>query len=707
MTTQDTSFFFGQGKQSDTMPMDRWDRYLLPDADGTTRGWTRATTFADSLANPYALNQWQQRQVALGLGRRPDLLALASTISGPEDKQALKEIVEQAHEAAGTHAQANLGTAVHRARQNLIKYGTTPPAELAGDVDAMNSIVAKYGYQPVPELVERVCVIPEYHVAGRWDEVWRCPDGKLRIGDTKTGKVEPYNHLKFCVQVAVYAHASAMWNEETKQYEPMPPIERDYAMILHNRPGSRSPELLRVNISLGWALARLCQEARDARKLDGLITPMPAPPNSHLFESGVPTQVVGGYTVPTLPTADPGVEQPGATQRAADADQLQIEAGLSETEAWWQTHPDDDGSDDEGASLEQAGTPGDARPPSQVLKDATPRGEVRESADGTLRMWDGVKDWHVVHGAQRVGPAAKTIVDTKGLEYHFGDLASQCPICSPLAGNVEVRDPRVEQAAAVMGTTAEHAAAVADQINAAQTTESSPVADAINDRTGGKLDEMIESLVKVAKTKARVQDVARKALEAMGLPESTLKLNQQQRKIARQLIELAVERGHDLSAQLPGCFVHALGPQSTTLADKAKASDDELRAQVGEQPSGMPPAPATEPAATMHADNYAASVIGRIKIAQSVAELQQLRDGVGAAWTDAMTDAARVKADEINAATGAQPLSPMQQIEGATSNETIQRVWRSVTDGGSNVQAWTEELQAAATRRMATISKGS
>jgi hypothetical protein len=732
--TTDTASFFNQGKSSDSMPMDRWDRYLLPDADGKTTGWTRVTTFADSLANPYALSLWQQRMVALGIGRRPDLLALASTIAGPEDKEPLADIVRQAHEAAGTHADANTGTALHDARKHHLKTGEINPL-FAQELMAYERALREHGIRSNPEWTEKVCIVPEYHVAGRLDEIGLCADGKYRIVDTKTGKLEPYNHLKFTIQVAMYAHASAMWDEAAKRYVPMPPIERDYALIVHVRPGSDKAEVHRVNIGMGWVLARLCQEARDARKMDGLITPAPIPPNSHLFSWNVPTQVIGGYTVtpivaphtvqPVMPLIDPGVDQPGATQRAADADQLQVEQGMTETEAFWWTHPDNDGSDEPSDPREQAGTPGDARPPSQVLKDVTPAGTVQVAADGTQRMYDGVRDWHVVHVAQRQGPAAKTVRGTDAQDYHFGDLASQCPICSPLQGNVEVRPKAGEVRFDETGTP--H---VFDGENWHQghkcgdnyrigdrdgceycpgphreqpaVTGSPEVRAQIPAKPSGEqLDAMVESFVKVAKTKARVQEVARAALTKMGLPETTIKLAQQQRKIARALIDLAVERGHDLTEQLPGCFVHA-----TPADEPGRSFAEQTNDRPGESPSGMPPAPTTEPGATLHAENYAASIIARIKFATSVGELQQLRESVGPAWTDAMTDAARVKADELNAAAGEQPLSPLQQIEGATSTETIQRVWKAVTNDGADGQAWTDELQTAASARMAAIGKG-
>ncbi len=115
---------------------DRWGRYMLPDPNtGEMRAWTRATTFAKTISDTYALHHWQQRMVAKGLAMRPDLLAL---VGMTEDKKELDRLCDMAKEAAGSKVGANLGTAVHNYTEQLDR-GTelrsiAIPAAIVGDV---------------------------------------------------------------------------------------------------------------------------------------------------------------------------------------------------------------------------------------------------------------------------------------------------------------------------------------------------------------------------------------------------------------------------------------------------------------------------------------------------------------------------------------------------------------------------------------------
>jgi hypothetical protein len=281
----DTSSMFQQ--HSGDVPRDRYGRYLLPDESGDNTGWTRATTFAATLAEAHGLRIYEQRQVVLGMGRRPDLVTLASTIAGPEDKKALGAIVDSAHEAAGTQAKANRGTAVHKAIQVVEQAAdrdaaiAATPAELRGDVIGYFRAIDDAKITISPALIERVVIVPQYRVAGTPDNYVICPDGKWRVLDKKTGNLD-YASIEFAVQLALYANAKALRNYGTNSYEPLPEIATDYAIIAHVVPGTGRTELMRVNIAWGWAWARTCAEVMDIRKTKNVITPYipdaPMPP---------------------------------------------------------------------------------------------------------------------------------------------------------------------------------------------------------------------------------------------------------------------------------------------------------------------------------------------------------------------------------------------------------------------------------------------
>lgn len=277
----DTSAFFDNTSRD--VPRDQWGRYKLPDADGTTSGWTRATTFAEALTEQFGLSIYQQNQVVLGLGRRPDLLSLASTID-PKDKKALGEIRKSAHEAAATDAKANRGTAIHAAcalaERRMPGVGVFPPdpltgvpLEFQGHVIGYLNALAEAGLRIDPHYVECTVIVPDYHVAGTADNFVLCPDGRYRVLDKKTGNLD-YAAIEFAVQLALYANAKAIRDYDNNRYLPMPEnLATDYGIIAHIDPDTGLTELYRVNIAWGWMVARLCAEVRDARQQKHVLTP--------------------------------------------------------------------------------------------------------------------------------------------------------------------------------------------------------------------------------------------------------------------------------------------------------------------------------------------------------------------------------------------------------------------------------------------------
>lgn len=347
--TTDTSSFFGEQQSSD-VPRDQWGRYRLPDADGTETGWTRATTFAATLAEQYGLSIWHQRQVVWGLARRTDLIELAATVAGPEDKKALGSIVDEAHIAAGTEAKANRGTALHKATEIGDRNGgASVPPQFQRDYQAYATTITHAGIEILPEWIERVVITPDYHVAGTPDRLVRCAwDGKVRVLDLKTGNLD-YAQLEWSVQLALYAHARAARNYATNTYEQLPEIADDYAIVAHIRPESGVCELYRVDIRMGWAFARLCAEVRDAREHKALLTPLVVEPGNAFAGTRWPQNAEGA---------------PSIAQRATAAIAA-IEA-TSDTASFWsamEAEETDDGLSYNGVPLAEYGKPAEAPAP--------------------------------------------------------------------------------------------------------------------------------------------------------------------------------------------------------------------------------------------------------------------------------------------------------------------------------------------------------
>lgn len=255
---------------------DQWGRYLLPDPDtGKERAWTRATTLSSTLADTYGLTRWQMRMVAKGLGMRSDLLALAAA-AHVDDKQTLDRVANDAKEAAGSSAGANSGTALHSFTE-AVDRGEEPavPDPWAADIDAYRATMAAHQVTVHPEWIERITICPRFGVAGTFDRILTLADGRRVIGDVKTGKDLSYSWGEIAVQLALYAHATHIWNGTG--WDTMPVVDPSEAVVMWLPVGRAVCELHTVNIVDGWAMAQVAFEVRKWRARRNLARQLVAP----------------------------------------------------------------------------------------------------------------------------------------------------------------------------------------------------------------------------------------------------------------------------------------------------------------------------------------------------------------------------------------------------------------------------------------------
>jgi hypothetical protein len=259
---------------------DQWGRYLLPHPDtGVEQAWTRATTVANTLADRWALEQWGQRNIVYGMGQRPDLYALAASVQADE-KEALNRIVAQAQEAAHASSSANLGTALHRLTERIDTGDILDvPDAWKGDVDAYVQTLADHSVKILPELVERIVVVPQVGVAGTFDRIVSV-DGELMVADLKTGKhAVTYGMGEIAAQLSLYSRATHMWGDfdglgdGAEHYVPMPDVSQEQALVIHLPVGEARCELHLVNISIGWFAVELALQVREWRGRKDLSTP--------------------------------------------------------------------------------------------------------------------------------------------------------------------------------------------------------------------------------------------------------------------------------------------------------------------------------------------------------------------------------------------------------------------------------------------------
>lgn len=271
---------------------DQWGRYLIPHPEtGEVQAWTRATTWAQTVADTFALTNWRLRMCAVGLARRPDLLAQAATVLDPDEpdsKRLLGKVTQAAMEAAGSTVRANLGTALHSFTEHIdMGRDATVPDAYAADLAAYQRTTQ--GLKIDPEHVERIVVVPELGVAGTFDRLvtW---DGRLLIADLKTGRDLSYSWTEIAIQLALYAHGATIWDQATAQHLPMPEVDQQTALVLHLPVGEGQCTVYSVDIGAGWDMAAVCGTVRAWRKrtdlaaqmllptVDLAATPEPEPP---------------------------------------------------------------------------------------------------------------------------------------------------------------------------------------------------------------------------------------------------------------------------------------------------------------------------------------------------------------------------------------------------------------------------------------------
>ena len=246
-----------------TIEWDQYGRYLIVPGDGAKAvAHTRATTLAATLDDRYALEKWGQRMAAIGLARRPDLLAQVAAHA--DDKKRVDSIVVDATEAAEASRGRNMGDAIH----TLTERHDRGDLSLADIGDAWRDDIAAYvnaitEQQFEIELIEQTVIVPQLTVAGTLDRtVLR--DGQRYILDVKTG--QGLGMQPIAIQLALYSRAETLYDHQTKTHTPMPPVNQDVGFVFHVAAGSGVCEVIAVDLQAGWQGALLAQTVRAWRR---------------------------------------------------------------------------------------------------------------------------------------------------------------------------------------------------------------------------------------------------------------------------------------------------------------------------------------------------------------------------------------------------------------------------------------------------------
>lgn len=247
------------------IPRDQWKRPLIiPPGGGQPVGYTRTSTLAKTLDDLNMLMAWKQRKTAEGLLRRSDLmtrLAGALANGNPDTdintKRLVNTICSEATEAAGASTGSSAGTGFHHLTEAIDK-GLEPlfvPESDRPRLEAYRMAMAPYEVLDV----EMFVVCDEARSAGTFDRLLRCPDGRVRVGDLKSGKSEADYPLATSMQLAIYAHGKR-YDPETGERTVLHPDLDDTEGLLIHLPARGGCRVLTLDLTKGWQAAQMANE---------------------------------------------------------------------------------------------------------------------------------------------------------------------------------------------------------------------------------------------------------------------------------------------------------------------------------------------------------------------------------------------------------------------------------------------------------------
>lgn len=307
-------------------------RYQAPHpVTGKKTSWTRITNFNKKASDHFALEQWGNRTLAVGLFSRPDLLQQVDGKDVKADRTFLNRLVEEAKQAAGSKDRARLGTIMHKHTEEVDaghKDLADVPEQFRDDVAVYLAAMKVKGLMMLPHLMERSTAVVDLEVIGTFDGIVRLPDGTYAVGDKKTGATLEFNQAEIAVQIAVYAHgvnSVGVATAHPSDIEGEPPtwtwekprdedgnvikVREDIGIVIHIPYGTGDCFIYAIPLDVGWRGAQLCREVQSWQKVKNIVEAVPdAKPSGIVAELEKATAVPApdvfaeaekGFEVPT------------------------------------------------------------------------------------------------------------------------------------------------------------------------------------------------------------------------------------------------------------------------------------------------------------------------------------------------------------------------------------------------------------------------
>lgn len=305
---------------------DRYGRYMHQHPQyGYRSSFSRATTIAKKLDSGSNLMDWHDRKLIEGLARYPQLLdgldvGKLGTTNEYRLRQTLKQISENATNAAGAADGREFGTALH-AWTEAVDHGKATyadvPREFKPYVASYLQALSRHGIEPIPEYVERIMYCPITDTMGTIDRIYRLPTGELVIGDIKTSGNIDFAWTSIALQMAQYANASHLLSEDGQTWEPMPKVRHDIAVIagIPHTPKDRGPhcDMHIVNVEYGTGLLYIARDITHVQREAKKIIPM-----SHSAQPGSAEDAMAWVDQGMPPLSQPGANPLSQLEGMAD-----------------------------------------------------------------------------------------------------------------------------------------------------------------------------------------------------------------------------------------------------------------------------------------------------------------------------------------------------------------------------------------------------
>lgn len=270
---------FGDHEVSDDFIRGQGGAPRVADPENTGKLITRArsSSLGDTLDEKSALTNWRIDRAMDGVAAKPELAA-AILAAKDDDRAAYTKLREEAISAGRGAYRADLGTAVHAMTdrwESEPDWDPGPP--FRGALEAYSKEMERLGLKT--QLIECKFVnnLDWAQTAGTADRVYELttplqtpdgstlPAGTLVIGDTKTGDSLEYSIPGYTIQMATYA-ASQLYDVVNNVYLPTPPINQDWAIIMHLNVEEQTCEAIWVDLEVGRYGAALANEVREWRR---------------------------------------------------------------------------------------------------------------------------------------------------------------------------------------------------------------------------------------------------------------------------------------------------------------------------------------------------------------------------------------------------------------------------------------------------------